>query len=1405
MRNVDPDNEHPQTGNYTTSNYVAFQPGTTGNPDKAIVVAEGLMYGAKLQLGATDSRAIVSTEGFSNRDPDDILDSPVAPSESSPVVFDHAIAIAFREPSLAPGDSTTFTFKYFLNANQSPSVSAADATGAVTEDTATPDLTTSGTITFDDPDLSDVHTTSVVKNSGTLGGALTATITDPAAEAGNGTVGWDYSVPNSATQYLAAGQMATEQFTVTIDDGAGGTTGQVVTLTITGVNDLPVAVNDTVSVHAGNAIDIDVLADNGNGSDIDVDNDLLTIVEAAPDIGYTLDISGNTNVPTIKLSNNSATAEIVSLTFTIGNTEKNFDSAGAIVANGVTYNLISPDANGSGGVRSNQVEFDFTGGFTSGTEFQFDVDVDQDSANTVENYAAVFFNNGAAIPNSQVTVGFSDGSVLTSTLPENPLPVTAGLYRFSQQGTPQNGSVVINPNQTVTYTPNPGFSGTDTFLYLIEDVAGARSSASVTVDVTNEAPVATDDTASTDEDVPVTISLSELLLNDDDPDEDPLTINAAPDVAYTLEIGGNTNVPTFSLTNGSSEASAAEITSLLFTIGDTSLNFDYASGFVANGVSFTLQDPDTANSGVRSDQIALDFTAGFARGTVFQFQADVDPDSSDQVRDYRNTFFNNDTAPNSQITVGFSDGTVLTTTLPDDPVFDTVDNVYRFSQQTAPQNGAVVLNDDQTITYTPAPDFNGTDRFIYTINDGNGGTDSAEVVITVASVADAPTVLLGANDAATGIEAQGAATQVNTYTTGDQTSSRVAALPDGGFIVTWHSDGQDGDSWGVYAQRYGADFNPAGDEFRVNTTTMGATDAEGIQKDPAISVGPNGGFVIVWGGEDSTQGGSAGIYGQAYDSNGAPLGNEFRVDPVTDTSSSQRWPTVAFLKDGSFVVTYDSRNNASDFEVLTQRFDTNQQKVGGPVIVNSTTQHDQYAGNVVALTDGGYVVTWHSNLQDNITGRGIYAQRFDANGADVGSEFGVNTTTLDDQSYAKVAALSNGGFAIGWSSNNQDGDGYGSYLRLYGADGVAATGEIQVNSTTTGDQWLHPLAPLDDGLLVSYSGGLAQRFDNQGNPVAGEFNLAGGAAVLLDGRLAVVNNADGVDGSGRAVTVQEFAFSKPHDTIIPLNLSVTADDPANETISLTLTGMPAGSTLSAGTDTSAGYGTAWSLTPEQLSGLQLTPPAWFIGKIELRVDATATDNTSSNTATTTRYLDLVITNQAPTANHDGVSPDPVYRTDADTIFDSVLDASGNSVLDNDTDPEDDPLMVVEVNADPANIGSPIRLPSGALLTLNDDGTFVYNPNGAFDSLDEGDEAAIDTFSYTVSDDFGGFDTATVTITIDGVNDAPVAQDDPGTLLLNGGFEDGFTDWETIGLVITAGRPVRQRPDARHLAGIARYR
>ncbi|MFN3144398.1 MAG: Ig-like domain-containing protein, partial [Paracoccaceae bacterium] len=128
--------------------------------------------------------------------------------------------------------------------------------------------------------------------------------------------------------------------------------------------------------------------------------------------------------------------------------------------------------------------------------------------------------------------------------------------------------------------------------------------------------------------------------------------------------------------------------------------------------------------------------------------------------------------------------------------------------------------------------------------------------------------------------------------------------------------------------------------------------------------------------------------------------------------------------------------------------------------------------------------------------------------------------------------------------------------------------------------------------------------------------------------------------------------------------------------------------------------------------------------------------------------------------NDACGGDDTDTTDEDSVL-------NGAVLGNDTDVEGDALSVTSVTTDvdgePTDhpVGSPIALASGATLTVNADGTYDYDPNGAFESLGAGDEAE-ETFSYTITDGNGGTSTASVTITITGVNDAPVAGDDTDT-------------------------------------------
>jgi VCBS repeat-containing protein len=141
------------------------------------------------------------------------------------------------------------------------------------------------------------------------------------------------------------------------------------------------------------------------------------------------------------------------------------------------------------------------------------------------------------------------------------------------------------------------------------------------------------------------------------------------------------------------------------------------------------------------------------------------------------------------------------------------------------------------------------------------------------------------------------------------------------------------------------------------------------------------------------------------------------------------------------------------------------------------------------------------------------------------------------------------------------------------------------------------------------------------------------------------------------------------------------------------------------------------------------------------LEVTATDSEGATTVSDPLEVIVENVNEVPTAQDDTNS------TDEDTVL-TVEVAEG--VLANDDDPDEaDTLEVSAVEGDAANVGTEFELPSGALLTLNADGSYVYDPNGAFEALDDGDTDT-DSFTYTVSDGNGGTDTAEVTVTIDGI-------------------------------------------------------
>jgi len=122
--------------------------------------------------------------------------------------------------------------------------------------------------------------------------------------------------------------------------------------------------------------------------------------------------------------------------------------------------------------------------------------------------------------------------------------------RVTSVTAPAHGTAAINTDNTVTYTPASGFTGSDGFNYTISDGRGGTATAHVSVTVTtaaNRAPTAMDDSATTNQNTAVTIS---VLANDSDPDGDTLTVTSVSAPAHGTAVKNSNGTITYSPASG---------------------------------------------------------------------------------------------------------------------------------------------------------------------------------------------------------------------------------------------------------------------------------------------------------------------------------------------------------------------------------------------------------------------------------------------------------------------------------------------------------------------------------------------------------------------------------------------------------------------------------------------------------------------------------------------------------------------------------------------------------------------------------------------------------------------------------------------------------------------------------------
>jgi len=192
--------------------------------------------------------------------------------------------------------------------------------------------------------------------------------------------------------------------------------------------------------------------------------------------------------------------------------------------------------------------------------------------------------------------------------------------------------------------------------------------------------------------------------------------------------------------------------------------------------------------------------------------------------------------------------------------------------------------------------------------------------------------------------------QVNTYVTNAQQNPSVTTLSNDKFVVTWDSWDQDGTFSGIYGQIFNTDGTKSGSEFQINTETFLS------QSKPSIASLSNGKFVVTWE-SDSQDSDGYGIYGQLFNADGTKSGSEFQVN--TYTTDQQNLSSVASLSNGQFVVTWESNGQDSDgYGIYGKLFNADGTKSGSEFRVNTNTTNEQQGPSVIGMNNGRFVVAW---------------------------------------------------------------------------------------------------------------------------------------------------------------------------------------------------------------------------------------------------------------------------------------------------------------------------------------------------------------------------------------------------------------------------------------------------------------
>ena len=258
-----------------------------------------------------------------------------------------------------------------------------------------------------------------------------------------------------------------------------------------------------------------------------------------------------------------------------------------------------------------------------------------------------------------------------------------------------------------------------------------------------------------------------------------------------------------------------------------------------------------------------------------------------------------------------------------------------------------------------------------------------------------------------------------------QLTPAIAALPNGNYVVVWSSYDQDGSMQGVYAALFDATMRKLTGEFQVNQFTPFN------QRNPAVTALPTGGFVVTWISEGNRGESSADVFARIYDAAGVATGDEFRVNASDRVCSS---PSIATSATGNFVIAWceaaqdlnfvassgnDSINispiNDQDgWDIYAAGFTSGGGRLTEVNRINQYTTGNQRNPSVAA-NGRTFMMVWSSFGQDG-DWEGVIGRALSGSGAPDGDETIVNTGKIGRQLFPVVRGNGDSRFVVCWST-----------------------------------------------------------------------------------------------------------------------------------------------------------------------------------------------------------------------------------------------------------------------------------------------------------------------------------------------------------------------------------------------------